>query len=202
MIAIIDYGMGNLHSVKKVVESFGAESCLTNHPEDILRAEKIILPGVGAFQDAAEELAKNNLLEMLKAQIKAQKVFLGICLGMQLLFEGSAEAPGRGGLAVIKGTVKKFAENSGVKVPHMGWNQLKIIQNQCPLFKDVADNAFVYFCHSYFPQPKEKAAIAASTVYGIDFSSVIWKKNIFGLQFHPEKSQVVGLRILENFIKI
>ncbi len=202
MIAIIDYGMGNIHSVKKALEFMGAQTLLTNKPQEIKKCEKLVLPGVGAFGDAMEELQKQDLVSAIKDDINRKKIFLGICLGMQLLFESSEESPDVRGLGIFKGKVKKFAPREGLKVPHMGWNQLRKDTSECPLLKDVEDNAFVYFCHSYYPAPQEPEVSAAVTDYGEDFTSMVWKDNVYGAQFHPEKSQAVGLDILRNFVKL
>ncbi len=201
MIAIIDYGMGNIHSVKKALELYGAKIKVTNNPKEIAACKKIVLPGVGAFGDAIAELDKQGLSALIKDEVKNKKPFLGICLGMQLLFEKSEEAPKCKGLGIIKGEVKKF-EAKDLKVPHMGWNQLKNINTSCPLLKGVDDNSFVYFCHSYYPQPKDEKVVAAATDYGINFASVVWQDNVYGAQFHPEKSQGVGLKIMENFVNL
>jgi len=202
MIAIIDYGMGNIHSVQKALESMGGKTLVTNKAIDIKASDKIVLPGVGAFGDAVLELKKDGLTQVLDSQIKAKKAFLGICLGMQLLFELSDEAAGSRGLGIFKGKVKRFENKNGLKVPHMGWNQLKKIKSGCPLLKDIADNAYVYFCHSYYPQAKEIGVVAATTEYGIQFHSIVWQDNIYGVQFHPEKSQETGLKILRNFVNL
>ena len=202
MIAIIDYGMGNIHSVRKALEFMGAQTLVTNQPKDIKTCDKAVLPGVGAFDDAMSELKKQNLISALNAHIKAKKIFLGICLGMQLLFEESEEAKESKGLGILKGKVKRFENKDSLKVPHIGWNQLKLERFTCPLFKDMPDNAYVYFCHSYYPQTNDRGIIAATTEYGINFSSVLWQDNIYGVQFHPEKSQEVGLKILKNFVNL
>jgi len=202
MIAIIDYGMGNIHSVQKALQSQGAQTLVTNKPSEIKSCQKLVLPGVGAFDDAMKELKKQGLIAVLSEQIKNKKVFLGICLGMQLLFQDSEEANKTRGLGFLKGSVKKFSGQEGLKVPHMGWNQLEKPSAECPLLKNVPDNSYVYFCHSYFPEPKDKSIIAATTDYAIDFTSVVWQDNIYGVQFHPEKSQAIGLKILENFVKL
>jgi glutamine amidotransferase len=149
-----------------------------------------------------QELEKQGLVDPIKRIAASKKPFLGICLGMQLLFEKSEEAKEAKGLGILKGAVKRFKQSKGLKVPHMGWNQIKVKDEACPLLKNIPDNAFVYFCHSYYPDPKDKGVIAAATEYGVDFSSFIWRENIFGAQFHPEKSQSVGLKILENFVKL
>ena len=200
-IAIIDYGMGNIHSVQKALESFKAETIVTNKPEIIRNCDKVVLPGVGAFDDAIQELKKQNIIPALLNHIKEKKPFLGICLGLQFLFEASEEAPAVKGLGVLKGKVVKFQNKKGFKVPHMGWNQLKK-EAVCPLLKDVTDNAYVYFCHLYYPQPADRKIIAATTNYLTDFAAVVWKDNLFGVQFHPEKSQEVGLKMIKNFVEI
>ncbi len=202
MIAIIDYGMGNIHSVQKALESMGAKTVVTNNPEDIKACDKAVLPGVGAFDDAMQELKRQDLISALNEHIKAKKIFLGICLGMQLLFESSEEARVTKGLGLLKGTVRKFENKDNLKVPHMGWNQLKTRNISCPLLKDIPDNSYVYFCHSYYPKPQDERIIAATTDYGIDFTSILWQDNIYGAQFHPEKSQEAGLKILKNFVSL
>ncbi|MCX5713754.1 MAG: imidazole glycerol phosphate synthase subunit HisH [Candidatus Omnitrophica bacterium] len=202
MIAIIDYGMGNIHSVKKALESLGAKTQIAQKASDVASADKVVLPGVGAFDDAMLELEKKGLVAALREHIKNKKVFLGICLGMQILLEESQEAKKAKGLGILEGRVKRFPDKSGLKVPHMGWNQLKIISKDCPLFKDVPDNSYVYFCHSYYPAPEDKSVIAATTEYGINFASIVWQENVYGVQFHPEKSQDVGIKILKNFVRM
>lgn len=202
MIAIIDYGMGNIHSVQKALESLGAKTKVASRPKDIEDSSKAVLPGVGAFDDAMKELKRRNLVEALLRHIKRKKAFLGICLGMQLLFEESQEARGTAGLGILKGEVKRFPGKKGLKVPHMGWNGLKIKNRACPLLKGVAANSYVYFCHSYYPQPDDKRVVAATAEYGSDFASVVWKENVYGVQFHPEKSQSAGLKMLGNFIAL
>jgi glutamine amidotransferase len=209
MIAIVDYGMGNIHSVNKALQSFGAKTLVTDKPEDLGQSDKIVLPGVGAFSDAMRELEKSGLGSAVKEAIKQKKTFLGICLGMQLLFEESEEAPKVQGLGVLKGKVSRFKVKPGLKVPHMGWNQINpssVVRRpssvKCPLLKNISQNSYVYFCHSYYPEPKDKNVIAATTEYGKDFASCVWKDNVFGVQFHPEKSQSAGLAILKNFVKL
>ncbi len=194
--------MGNIHSVQKALESMGAKTIVANKPDDIKASDKAVLPGVGAFDDAMQELKRQNLISALNEHIKSKKIFLGICLGMQLLFEESEEARESKGLGILKGVVKKFENKDNLKVPHMGWNQLKVKNSACPLLKGVADNSYVYFCHSYYPKPYDRRLIAATTDYGIDFTSVLWQDNIYGVQFHPEKSQEVGLKILRNFVNL
>jgi len=202
MIAIVDYGMGNIHSVNKALELYGADTIVTNKHKDIQAADKAILPGVGAFDDAISELQKQGLITTLKTHIKNKKPLLGICLGMQLLFEASEEAKKSKGLGVLKGTVRRFKEKDGIKVPHMGWNQLNCQASVCSLLKDIPDKSYVYFCHSYYPKPDNQKIIAATTDYGINFASVVWQDNVYGTQFHPEKSQIVGLKMLKNFVEL
>jgi len=201
MIGIIDYGMGNIHSVQKALEYMGAKTLVTNSPEDFKKVEKLVLPGVGAFDDAVLELEKRNLIPAIKQFINEKKTFLGICLGMQIFFEKSQEARQVKGLGLLKGGVDKFDAQSGVKVPQMGWNQLQV-KGECPLLRDIPDNSAVYFCHSYYANPADKNDVAAFCNYGIDFAAMVWKDNIFGVQFHPEKSQGVGLKMLKNFVEI
>lgn len=192
MIAIIDYQMGNLRSVEKAFLKVGARVIVTSSKSRIIKAKKVVLPGVGAFGDGMKELRKFGLVKIVKEAITDGKPFFGICLGMQLLFEKSEEAKGISGLGVLKGAVKKFRLKQPLKVPHMGWNQLK----------GVSGKPYVYFVHSYYCDPKDKSIITAKTDYGIEFASMVNKDNIYGCQFHPEKSQDVGLRILEKFVKI
>lgn len=199
MIAIIDYGMGNIHSVRKALDYVGGRTCVTNRHQELKKCEKLVLPGVGAFGDALLELERQGLLSPLKEELQQKKIFLGICLGMHLLFEASEESKEVKGLGTLRGRVNKFPQGEGLKVPHIGWNQLKIKNKECPLLKDIPDNSYVYFCHSYYPDPKDKNINAATSDYGIEFSSLIWQENIYGLQFHPEKSQEIGLKVLKNF---
>jgi len=200
MISIIDYGAGNLRSVQKAVELLGREAIITSNPDEIRSSEKIIFPGVGSFARGMEELLNRKLLGPVAEFIRSDKPFLGICLGYQLLFSGSEEAPGVKGLGILKGKVVKFPEGE-LKVPQMGWNQIKIKNQSCALFKDVPDNSFMYFVHSYYPVPEDKSIIATETEYSASFASSICQGNVYGTQFHPEKSHKVGLKILENFIK-
>lgn len=197
-IAIIDYGMGNLRSVQKALERCGAKAVISEDKDVISDADKVVLPGVGAMRPAMQKLEELNLIGTIRESIE-QKPFLGICLGFQLLFEEGNEGGKIQGLGVLKGSVSRF---SGVKVPHMGWNQLKIKNKKCALLKGIKDNENVYFCHSYFAAPKDKDVILTTTNYGKDYASSIARDNLFGVQFHPEKSQSVGLKILENFVKL
>ena len=201
--------MGNIHSVNKALEVCGARTLVTNKPEDIRSCDMAVLPGVGAFDDAMQELVKQGLVSVIMEHILAKKPFLGICLGMQLLFETSEEGKLAKGLGILKGKVRRFEARKDLKVPHMGWNQVQVIRKSgeqcirgCPLLKDTSDGSFVYFCHSYYPEPVYKSVIAATCNYGIDFACAVAQDNVFGMQFHPEKSQKVGLKILESFIKL
>jgi len=201
MIAIIDYGMGNIHSVNKALEVCGGKTLVTDDPVKIAKCDKLVLPGVGAFSDAMLELSKRSLVEAIYKHLKNKKAFLGICLGLQLLFEASEEAQGVKGLAVLKGTVKRFPREGNFKVPHMGWNQIKL-SGESLLFKGIAEDSFVYFCHSYYPQPLDNSVTAAVCDYGLKFAAAVSCDNMYGVQFHPEKSQKVGLKMIENFVKL
>ena len=198
MIAIIDYGAGNLQSVKKAFDFIGAESVITDNPEVINACDRILLPGVGSFGDAMDSMAKSGLVETVKQNALSGKPFLGICLGLQLLFEESEESPGVKGLGIFKGKIKKFSPDMGLKIPHIGWNSLEIKQNDT-LFKGIPENSYVYFVHSYYLHAEDEEDIATITNYGIDFHSAVGKNNFFATQFHPEKSGDVGLQILKNF---
>ena len=203
MIAIIDYGMGNLRSVQKGFEKIGAEAVVTADPRVVLEADKIVLPGVGAFRDCMHNLEQAGFVEPILKVITEGRPFLGICVGMQLLFTDSTEFGLYKGLNVIPGHVQRFSEDMTVaaeklKVPQMGWNQLCFKQRP-PAFEGIADESNVYFVHSYYVQPDSNDVIATTTDYGFEFCSSVWKDNIVATQFHPEKSQSVGLRILKNF---
>ena len=198
MIAIIDYGAGNLQSVKKAFDFIGAESVITDNPEIINACDRILLPGVGSFGDAMDSMHKSGLVETVKQNALSGKPFLGICLGLQLLFEESEESPGVKGLGIFKGKIKKFSPDLGLKIPHIGWNSLEIKQKDT-LFKNVPENSYVYFVHSYYLHAEDEEDVATVTNYGIDFHSAVGKNNVFATQFHPEKSGDVGLQILKNF---
>lgn len=198
MIAIIDYGAGNLQSVKKAFDFIGAESVITDNPEIIKDCDRILLPGVGSFGDAMESMTEKNLVEVIRNEALSGKPFLGICLGLQLLFEESEESPGVKGLGIFKGKIKKFPAHMGLKIPHIGWNSL-LIKQKDTLFKGIPENSYVYFVHSYYLHAEDENEIATVTNYGIDFHSAVGKDNIFATQFHPEKSGDVGLQILRNF---
>jgi glutamine amidotransferase len=199
MIAIIDYGMGNLRSVQKGFERVGREAVVTSDAKTILSAGKVVLPGVGAFPDCMRNLEQNGLIDVVRQTVRSGKPFLGICLGLQLLFTESEEFGVSKGLDIIKGRVELFKiQDSTFKVPHMGWNSISI-KRRAPALQDVPDNSHVYFVHSFHVVPEDKNVIATTTDYGIEFVSSIWKDNIFAVQFHPEKSQTLGLTILKRF---
>jgi len=203
MIAIIDYGMGNLRSVQKGFERVGCEAVVTADPKVVLEAEKVVLPGVGAFPDCMRNLEQGGFIEPLLRVIREGRPFLGICLGLQLLFTESEEFGVHKGLDVIPGRVVRFPEwmteqGEALKVPHMGWNQLAV-KRRPSVFEGIEEGTNVYFVHSYYVAPEDRGVIATTTTYGIEFCSSIWKDNIVATQFHPEKSQEKGLTILKNF---
>ena len=205
MITIIDYGMGNLRSVHKAFEKFCSNVIVSSSAKDIFKSDKIILPGVGAFKVAMDELRKRDLIEPIKSSIKKGKPFLGICLGLQLLFSESEEGGGKiKGLDIIKGKVKRFKKKSGLKIPHMGWNKItaKGKEQRAEILRGVKDRSYMYFVHSYYAAPKDKKVILCETDYGENFTSGVCKDNVYGFQFHPEKSQTVGLKIIENFVNL
>ncbi len=228
MIVIVDYGMGNLKSVQKAFQKVGQETLITSEPDEVLRASKLVLPGVGAFGNCIANLKERHLIDPIYRFIEMGKPFLGICLGLQLLLTESEEggiypvgsnpsplgsdAPplagtsnGVKGLNIIKGRVKRFNfSNKQLKVPHMGWNQIKKspkskVQSPKSISKGIPDGSYFYFVHSYYVEPDDKSVVAATTEYGLEFASMIHKGNIYGTQFHPEKSQELGLRMLKNF---
>ncbi len=190
MIALLDYGSGNLRSVHKALLKVGAEVRIIKSPDQIGSARAMVLPGVGAFDDCINALRKQELLEAARTFIQSGKPFLGICVGYQALFEKSEEfnscAPG---LGIFPGKVVRFSEGNGLKIPQIGWNQLDIVQPECPLFRGIAGGSYVYFVHSFFPKPVDAAIVATRTTYGETFASSVWRDNVFATQFHPEKSQ-------------
>lgn len=198
-IAVIDYGMGNVRSVEKALAHCGAEVEVTSDPSRIAAADHIVLPGVGAFGDAMEELGRRGLIEPIRELVAAGKPFLGICLGVQVLLDESEENPGVPGLGIVAGRVLRF--QTDLKVPHMGWNELKV-RPQCPLFGGLGERPYVYFVHSYYVAPSNPEWVAATADYDGEFVAAVGRGRCFATQFHPEKSQEVGLKILKNFIAI
>lgn len=201
MIAIIDYGMGNLRSVQKGFEKVGHQAIVTSDPAKVAAATKVVLPGVGAFEDAIGELRRLNLVKSVRDAIDSGKPFLGICLGLHMLFDVGYENGRHEGLGVIPGEVVRFDLPKGYTVPHMGWNQLNI-RRPAPILNGLDEGTYVYFVHSYYVVPKDSQVIATETDYGGPFCSMIWRDNIYATQFHPEKSQAEGLRILKNFAEL
>lgn len=201
MIVVVDYGMGNLRSVQKGFERIGAEAVVSRDVKDIENAGKLVLPGVGAFPECMNNLGRFGLIDPILEFIRSGRPFLGICLGLQLLFETSEEFGIHKGLGIIPGTVKAFSRSMGLKIPHMGWNEVYFEKN-VPIFEGISEGTYLYFVHSYYVEPNEAASVAAKTEYGITFTSAIWLNNVFAVQFHPEKSQENGLKILKNFASL
>ncbi len=215
-IMVIDYGVGNLRSVTKALESLGCEVKLTSDPDEVVRAKKLVLPGVGAFGAGMENLRRLGLVDAIRDAVRRGTPLLGICLGLQLLFDESEEMGRHEGLKLVRGKVVRFPQEilthpeprspnpeprTPLRIPHMGWNALRIRKRE-PLFVGIPDGAMVYFVHSYFPVPEDESVIAATTEHGVEFVSAIAIDNIFGTQFHPEKSSRVGLQILRNFVSL
>jgi len=201
MIAIIDYGMGNLRSVQKGFEKVGHAATITNDPLEVARAQKLVLPGVGAFADAIAELRRRDLVPAVRDAIDSGKPFLGICLGLQMLFDVGYEDGQHEGLGILAGEVVRFQVPPEFKVPHMGWNQLQI-RRRAPILEGLAEGAHAYFVHSYYVVPRDPNVIATETDYAGPFTSMVWRDNLYATQFHPEKSQADGLRILRNFAEL
>ena len=201
MIGIIDYDAGNIKSVEKALHYLGEQTVVSRDPQVLLHADKVILPGVGSFGDAMNNLNKFGLVPVIR-QIADQKTpFLGICLGLQLLFERSEESPGVEGLGILKGEILKIPETEGLKIPHMGWNSLTF-QNQGRLFKGLEEHPYVYFVHSYYLKAEEESIVKATTQYGVTIHASVEKGNVFACQFHPEKSSRAGLQMLKNFAEL
>lgn len=201
MIAIIDYNAGNLKSVEKALVSLGEECVITRDREQLLSADKVILPGVGAFGDAMEQLRKYNLDKVIREIVDKGTPFLGICLGLQLLFESSEESPRIEGLGILKGKILRIPDKEGLKIPHIGWNSLKY-PNEGRLFQGIPEDSYVYFVHSYYLKAEDESIVRATTEYSTLIHASVEKNNIFACQFHPEKSSEVGLQILKNFTQI
>ena len=201
MIAIIDYDAGNIKSVEKALHYLGEETTVTRDPQTLLNADKVILPGVGSFGRAMENLHTYGLVPVIHEIVEKKTPFLGICLGLQLLFESSEETPGVEGLGILKGKIVKIPPAPGLKIPHMGWNNIKVKEDS-RLFKGLPENPYVYFVHSYYLQADDEDIVAATTEYGVKIHAAVEKDNIFACQFHPEKSSTVGLQILKNFVSL
>ena len=201
MIAIIDYDAGNIKSVEKALDFLGQDVVITGEPEKILKADKVILPGVGAFGDAMANLRRTGLDEVIRQVAGRGTPFMGICLGLQLLFERSDEAPGVEGLGILKGEILRTPEKEGLKIPHMGWNSLHL-ENNGRLFRGIEEGAYVYFVHSYYLKAAEGSIVKASTEYSVHIHASVEKDNVFACQFHPEKSSDVGISILKNFVEL
>ncbi len=201
MVAIIDYDAGNIKSVEKALISLGESAVITRDRETILNADKVILPGVGAFGDAMEKIRGYGLEAIIKEVIAKKTPFLGICLGLQLLFESSEESPNVTGLGILKGKIIKIPDDRGLKVPQIGWNSIRF-PNSGKLYKGIAEHSYVYFVHSYYLQAQEPEIVVASTEYAVNIHASVEKENVFACQFHPEKSSDVGLHILKNFIEL
>ena len=203
MIALLDYGSGNLRSVHKALLKVGADVRIAQRPDEIGDARAMVLPGVGAFDDCINALRRQELLEAAREFIKSGRPFLGICVGYQALFEKSEEFNScAAGLGFFKGSVVRFPVINGLKIPQIGWNQLDIVKPDCPLFRGVDSGSYVYFVHSFYPQPLDASIVATRTDYGTTFASAVWRDNVYATQFHPEKSQKVGLQLLKNFAEL
>ena len=201
MLAIINYGAGNLRSVQKACEYVGEKAVITDNREEILNADRVILPGVGSFGSCIESIRKANLFDCIRQVTESGTPFLGICLGLQLLFEASDESPDAKGLGILKGRCVKIPQSDGVKIPHIGWNSITF-PNPSPLFTSIEDGSFVYFVHSYYMRPNDKSVITAVCDYSASLPVALSRGNIHATQFHPEKSGDVGLKILKNFIDL
>jgi glutamine amidotransferase len=203
VIALIDYGSGNLRSAQKALLKVGADVRVVKRPEELDDAHAVVLPGVGAFDDCVNALQKQELLEASRKFIQSERPFLGICVGYQALFEKSEEFNScAAGLGIFKGKVVRFTEQPGLKIPQIGWNQIEIATTDCPLYRGIPSGSYVYFVHSFFPQPVDAGIVATQTMYGQSFASSVWRDNVYATQFHPEKSQSVGLRLLKNFVDL
>ncbi len=201
MVAIIDYDAGNIRSVEKAVNALGYEAVVTRDRAKIVNADHVILPGVGAFGDAMEKLRGYGLIEPIKETVAGKTPFLGICLGLQLMFDSSEEAPGISGLGLLSGRVVRLPERTELKIPHIGWNSLRY-PNAGRLFAGISENSYVYFVHSYYLQADDPGIVTATTEYGALIHASVEKENIFACQFHPEKSSEVGMKILRNFLTV
>ena len=202
MIGVIDYGAGNLRSVCNSLKKLSVNSTLIRSPEDIKDISSIIFPGVGSFGDSSEQLKKQRLFDPIKSWLKEDRPFLGICIGFQMLFEKSDESPNSDGFGIIPGKVVRFPEENSLKVPHMGWNEIKFKNSSDPIWQGIKTSTHFYFVHSYYPEPLESNSVSSITSYGLEFASSVRCGNIFGTQFHPEKSQAAGLKLISNFLEL
>lgn len=202
MIGIVDYDIGNLRSVQKAFQHVGGEAVFVRTPEEIARVDALVLPGVGAFGDCVRSLAKSGMWNDVLAWAKSERPFFGICVGYQMLFESSEEAPGEKGLGVFAGEVRKFSDRHKLKIPQIGWNTVTLRQPNAALLEGIATGDFVYFVHSYYVQPQDKSLIALETTYGDTFAAAIARGNLVATQFHPEKSQRAGLQMVKNFVAL
>ena len=203
VIALVDYGSGNLRSVYRALLKVGADVEVVTSPTRLREAQGVVLPGVGAFDDCLQALDKQELLAASRQFIETGRPFLGICVGYQALFERSQEFNScAAGLGVFKGSVVRFSGHPGLKVPQIGWNQIHLQQPDCPLYAGIQEGSYVYFVHSFFPKPVDESIVATTTEYGDVFASSVWRDNVFATQFHPEKSQTIGLKLLSNFVKL
>ncbi|WP_044914871.1 imidazole glycerol phosphate synthase subunit HisH [Butyrivibrio sp. WCE2006] len=201
MLAIIDYDAGNIKSVENAFKYLGAETCVTREPDEILRADHVVLPGVGAFGDAMRKLEEYKLTDVIRKVADSGNPFIGICLGLQLLFDSSEESEGVAGLGILRGKIKKIPDKGVLKIPQIGWNSLKY-PNEGKLFKGIDEDSYVYFVHSYYLDADDKSIVTATTEYGTLIDASVEKDNVFACQFHPEKSSDVGMKILKNFLQI
>ena len=202
MIALLDYGAGNVRSVQKALTAAGGDVQLVPNPETVAQADAVVLPGVGAFDDCINAMQRQELFEAARAFVSTGKPFLGICVGYQALFEKSEEFNScAAGLGIFEGSVVRFPD-AEVKVPQIGWNEVQFTKPDCPIIQGIESGSHFYFVHSYYPQPKDESIVATRTEYGVDFVSAVWRDNVFATQFHPEKSQKVGLQLLTNFVNL
>jgi glutamine amidotransferase len=202
MIGIVDYDIGNLRSVQKAFQHVGGEAAFVRTPEEISKCDALVLPGVGAFGDCVRSLAKSGMWNDVVAWAKSEKPFFGICVGFQMLFESSEEAPGEKGLGIFAGEVRKFSDKHHLKIPQIGWNDVTVRQPDATLLAGISTGDFVYFVHSYYAAPKDPSIIALESTYGDTFTAAVARGNLVATQFHPEKSQKAGLRMIKNFVEL
>lgn len=202
MIGIVDYDIGNLRSVQKALQHVGGEAVFVRTPEEISRADALVLPGVGAFGDCVRSLRASGMWDEVAAWARSEKPFFGICVGYQMLFESSEEAPGEKGLGIFAGNVRKFSGKHGLKIPQIGWNTVKVLQPDAPLLAGISTGEYVYFVHSYYAAPADPSLVALETTYGDTFAAAVARGNLLATQFHPEKSQRAGLQMLQNFVQL